>query len=773
MEKDFVDFADADQSFNPVLLSNNEYVLKEREEMIHFLKMKIETKRNYVDLGLFILFLILLTWTAVLSRQVFEANLVDRALDDAIVGEEFLREDSHIYKSFNDIGAFEEFFQWLKGPFLGVLTADEWYNGDPFLEEESQTIYQYNKLMGGIRLRQLRVTADSCINDDEYKNYTSNTCFDYWSDDTNDAEPFGPGGKYVYFSEEETKATSYWGHISNWYSGGGYVVDIPLDANFTAVFDEIEADRWLDKQTRLVVITVNTFNPGVDNTVTQSKLILEVSPGGFIWLKTHIACVHLAPYVTGWDKFNGFLQVVMVIYFFYFVYKEVREFIQTCRGSFATGEGSVWKYFNGWNIYDWATIILFFVLILYVLDFLSDDDRTSFEPTDPNYIPLESIVSLYLTIYNIMAFVVLAFYLKVFKYLRLNRKMSLLWDTLAHARKDLVGFVVIFMVIVTSFSLMGFLVFGPEMTEFSTVSGSISALFRMMLGDAPFEEMFQVNRVLAPIYVAFFLILVFFTLLNIFLAILNDSWEKVHRGMQEETPFLLSEWLKKGKEKLMKMKSVQKLQRAVSSIPFIHSKRKQDEFAVAREDNPSTNANATKKPKAKKTAAANTSTAAGGAGESESAEEANISEGTGGGGGAMSPEQLAAEMAKNNANMPDVVSPHSPSGGGAGKSSQPMFTDELLEEEEEGSSEKTPSSKKMIEALEEAPLDSNDAEVVFPDNSKAQRKFNAIREGAARELERRERLQKEEEYNDRIAAKLETLSTLLETLVAREGLAQA
>ena len=56
----------------------------------------------------------------------------------------------------------------------------------------------------------------------------------------------------------------------------------------------------------------------------------------------------------------------------------------------------------------------------------------------------------------------LARYVQVFKYLRLNSRMNLLWRTVDIAVWDLAAFFTIFLMVFCGYAIMGFLLFGPQ-----------------------------------------------------------------------------------------------------------------------------------------------------------------------------------------------------------------------------------------------------------------------------------------------------------------------
>jgi polycystin 2 len=58
-------------------------------------------------------------------------------------------------------------------------------------------------------------------------------------------------------------------------------------------------------------------------------------------------------------------------------------------------------------------------------------------------------------------------------------------------------------------------------------------LFRIILGDFDFIALEYANRILGPIYFTTFVFFVFFVLLNMFLAIINDTYAQVKSEMKE------------------------------------------------------------------------------------------------------------------------------------------------------------------------------------------------------------------------------------------------
>ncbi|GAB1301544.1 Polycystic kidney disease 2-like 2 protein [Apodemus speciosus] len=117
--------------------------------------------------------------------------------------------------------------------------------------------------------------------------------------------------------------------------------------------------------------------------------------------------------------------------------------------------------------------------------------------------------------------------ISIFKFISFNETMSQLSSTLSRCMKDIVGFAIMFFIIFSAYAQLGFLVFGSQVDDFSTFQNSIFAQFRIVLGDFNFAGIQQANWILGPVYFITFIFFVFFVLLNMFLAIINDTYSEV------------------------------------------------------------------------------------------------------------------------------------------------------------------------------------------------------------------------------------------------------
>jgi len=125
--------------------------------------------------------------------------------------------------------------------------------------------------------------------------------------------------------------------------------------------------------------------------------------------------------------------------------------------------------------------------------------------------------------------------------------MTQLASTLSECGGDIIGFTVMFFIVFFAFAQLGYLLFGSQVEDFSTFDSAIFTLLRTILGDFDFNSIEQANRILGPIFFLCYVFFVFFVLLNMFLAIINDTYSEVKAEIQNQhNDFEISDYFKRG-----------------------------------------------------------------------------------------------------------------------------------------------------------------------------------------------------------------------------------
>ncbi|VDK72316.1 unnamed protein product [Cylicostephanus goldi] len=124
--------------------------------------------------------------------------------------------------------------------------------------------------------------------------------------------------------------------------------------------------------------------------------------------------------------------------------------------------------------------------------------------------------------------------------------MNQLAATLSRSTKDIGGFAVMFAVFFFAYAQFGYLVFGTQISDYSTFYDAVFALLRTILGDFNFSALERTNRILGPIFFITYVFFVFFVLLNMFLAIINDSYVEVKAELaRQQAGEGIFDWIRK------------------------------------------------------------------------------------------------------------------------------------------------------------------------------------------------------------------------------------
>ncbi|XP_065602426.1 polycystin-2-like protein 1 [Cyrtonyx montezumae] len=466
-----------------------------------------------------------------------------------VMSELFLQTSSNNHVSFQSIGSMADFWVYAQGPLLDNLYWTKWYNNESLAAQNTQSyIYYENLLLGVPRMRQLKVKNNSCVVHDDFKEEISG-CYDVYSEDKEEKVSFGliNGTAWRYHSEEELGGSSHWGRLTS-YSGGGYYVDLKLTREESAETLQVLKEKlWLDRGTRVVFIDFSVYNANI-NLFCVLRLVVEFPATGGAIPSWQIRTVKLIRYVSAWDFFIVACEIVFCVFIFYYVVEEILEL-----------RIHKLQYFTSiWNILDVVVILLSIVAIGFHIFRTIEVNRLMGELLrhPETYADFE-FLAFWQTQYNNMNAVNLFFaWIKIFKYISFNKTMTQLSSTLARCAKDILGFAIMFFIVFFAYAQLGYLLFGTQVENFSTFVKCIFTQFRIILGDFDYNSIDNANRVLGPVYFVTYVFFVFFVLLNMFLAIINDTYSEVKEELSSQKDELqLSDILKQSYNRtLMRLK---------------------------------------------------------------------------------------------------------------------------------------------------------------------------------------------------------------------------
>jgi len=431
----------------------------------------------------------------------------------------------------------------------------------------------YNKVMGGVRVRSQQYEFGTCTlreSESKFGVETSHT-FPCWSGDSK--TEYGPcttlagitSCEFRYYTASENGDH---GFGQDWtistdkdtYGGEGFRYEVALNATSSATemkafFEHLRTAEFLNRKTKVAFVEFVTFQPSL-NQHLEVILIFEMNHGGIITPILHTNPFKMSRY-EGFSSFSNYgrLFLMIVVYSFVasFAYVEVQQMFDenlyvTLYGKPKDDDGhtrtSLWrrpfvyiqlKLFDAWEVIHVANVCLNLTLLAFEIQFVTSDILTSYDvnthqSTYTNLHPVAMFVQRELLISGISVCVA---WMKVFKFMRLNMWLNMMTLTLGKAWSYLVGFLVVFFVVLGGFIVLGLMVFGTSTAEYASMGVSVSSIFRLILSDFDYPALRDISGDLAPVFLYGYAVTIVFILFNMFVAIVTDAFKDVSYVLTE------------------------------------------------------------------------------------------------------------------------------------------------------------------------------------------------------------------------------------------------
>uniref|UniRef100_UPI0037E73607 polycystin-2-like protein 1 n=1 Tax=Semicossyphus pulcher TaxID=241346 RepID=UPI0037E73607 len=464
---------------------------------------------------------------------------------------------------FQSISTMADFWTYTQGPLLDGLYWTKWYNNQSLDSGDQSFIYYENMLLGVPRMRQVKIMNNSCQVHSGFQDEITG-CFDVYNEKKEDDLSFGlfNGTAWTYHTENKIKGSSHWGLLTT-YSGAGYYQDLSRTKEESAILlRELVDNLWLDRGTRAAFVDFSTYNANI-NMFCVIRLLVEFPATGGAIPSYQIRTVRLIRYITHWDYFILGCELVFCLFIFYYVVEEILEL-----------QIHTFSYFKSiWNILDIVVIMLAIIAIVFnIFRTIKVDNLLGKLLEQPDIYADFEFLAFWQTQYNNMNAVNLFFaWIKVFKYVSFNKTMTQLSSTLGRCAKDILGFAIMFFIVFFAYAQLGYLLFGTEVDSFSTFIKCIFTQFRIILGDFDYDAIDRANRVLGPFYFVTYVFFVFFILLNMFLAIINDTYSEVKEELSTQkdelqiTDIIKQSYMKTFSKLKLKKEKISDVQKALGS----------------------------------------------------------------------------------------------------------------------------------------------------------------------------------------------------------------
>lgn len=298
---------------------------------------------------------------------------------------------------------------------------------------------------------------------------------------------------------------------------------------YTAQMEMLMSNRWTDIHTRGIVLDLTVLDQNY-NWFTVIRLLMEFPEMGghagvqFIYPYQIVSTFRLFRYVTAADVLVLAFEVIFVIFIVTFSASLVVEMKQQ--------KWDFWK--DGWHYIDLSNAIIFYAVIMLRTLGLLLISKFDFDSITVEYVDFPPLAVIATAELNIGAFNFFLMYFKFFKYLGKIPRMDSILVTVSNAAFDLFLFSIMFFIVTYSFAAAFYIVFSADVEEFSTLLKCFTTLLNYLLGDFDYYSLYEVNPILGPVLFYLYNFLVFFILLNMFLAIIADSYAEVKGNQTEE-----------------------------------------------------------------------------------------------------------------------------------------------------------------------------------------------------------------------------------------------
>ena len=118
-------------------------------------------------------------------------------------------------------------------------------------------------------------------------------------------------------------------------------------------------------------------------------------------------------------------------------------------------------------------------------------------------------------------------FIKLFKYLGVNKRFKFLFTMLSESSQNLLMFFVVLFVIFSAFGMAGFLIFSSDVDDFRTFFFSLSNMLRYTVTQMDYTQLSQSSRLWGSGYYFFWSLLMLLVLANVFIAILAEAYTRV------------------------------------------------------------------------------------------------------------------------------------------------------------------------------------------------------------------------------------------------------
>ncbi|KAF2356140.1 Polycystin cation channel PKD1/PKD2 [Trinorchestia longiramus] len=254
-------------------------------------------------------------------------------------------------------------------------------------------------------------------------------------------------------------------------------------------------------------------------------LVAEVLPGGGITPTFKYQGFNLLRYHGGGGVVVLVCEICFVIFICFFARREYQTFKKEGRQYFSI----FWNYLEVIVIFLALIAIVFYLIktayTYWLLDMLKQAKRTK-------NIRMQSLAVFDKTLTQLIGIMLFIVTVKLLRLLRFNKRIGYLSETLKLAGPEVLAFLFILIISLTSFVTVFYILCRNTSLDFSTFLKSIEAAFFII--DQKFDDILVGNRVIGPIFYFGFCFIIFFIVFPFLIAIICSAFSTIKADLSAQ-----------------------------------------------------------------------------------------------------------------------------------------------------------------------------------------------------------------------------------------------
>jgi len=328
--------------------------------------------------------------------------------------------------------------------------------------------------------------------------------------------------------------------------GGGYIVYTGTSSKMVyKLMEELRRDKWLDKSSRALEVSFTVYN-GNYQLFTSITLQFKMFATGLIEKEFRMGTFRIEGYSTPTDIVRLAIELLLGLYILVTTLAEMRDAVfgepvglgeakapltlARLRANLYAHLGSTWNWIDAVRLGLSVACVIGWIMISF--NPVATELKLPLPPNTPYY-DFEPLVKAHKLQTKLVALAVAACLISFFKFANYSDKYGMIVRTITRAGADLLQFLAMFFVIFVIFDVMGMMMFGTSLEEWSSFISAFQTLIMMLTVEYGMEGLIDVDPISGTLFYALFLMLGYFLLVNILLAILIDAYTSLGAELSE------------------------------------------------------------------------------------------------------------------------------------------------------------------------------------------------------------------------------------------------